>query len=59
MKIKLTNNFIVRMAIFLSNNRLEIPLSRAFFNENTNDVPNIQTKNGKTISAMVIPCHGA
>ncbi len=46
------------MAIFFNNVRLETSLSIAFLSENTNDVPKIQTKNGKTISANVIPCHG-
>ncbi len=36
------------MATFLSNDRFEIPLSIEFFDEITNDVPNIQTKNGNT-----------
>jgi hypothetical protein len=47
----------VRIATLLSNARFDTPLSKAFFNENTNDAPNIQTNNGKTTSANVIPCH--
>ncbi len=46
------------MATLIINERFDTPLSIAFFKENINDAPDIQTNNGKTISANVIPCHG-
>jgi hypothetical protein len=41
-----TNNLNVRIAILVKSVRFETPLSNEFFNDKTNDVPNIQTNRG-------------